>query len=93
MKTEKFYIGVALCLAIIGAVQHEAIVTLAHAQQPEKEFNLKLSVSVIQVISDALAEMPYKKAAIPMQIIQTQINQQLATPEPKTEEGKPTKGE
>lgn len=84
-----------LAIVILGLGLLGICINQSRAQQPEKEFNLKLPVSDIQIISDALSEMSYKKAAPLMQKLQIQINNQIAPPqkeETKPEENKSNEG-
>lgn len=59
-----------------------SLVSAAHAQEATKDFDFKLSAADVNVIADALGELPYKKSAPLFNKLQSQINAQTQPAKP-----------
>lgn len=52
------------------------------AQQPPREYTLRLSTQDIQYLGSVLVERPYKEVNVLLQRMQQQINEQAVAPKP-----------
>lgn len=58
------------------------VIATAAMAQAEKEFDLKLTGSEVNMVGEALGELPYKKVVPLMNKLQGQLNAQSQPPKP-----------